>query len=128
MIMHLSAQTSTDEWGFSADKPLPPPGWALHSINEDGGITHETASPLRPTITRSAPHGWELVPTEVSLSVTDLHVDGRWIRTQPVVQVESGSYSPEGARQLHAALTAFLIMIDVEGPDDPDAGPVQQQF
>lgn len=97
--------------------PLPPPTWASHSITEDGGITHETVSPLHPTVTWSAPHGWTLVPTEVTLSVTDLHLNGQWTRTTPTIQIEGGSYSPQGARQLRSAVNAFLAALAADSGD-----------
>jgi hypothetical protein len=60
------------------------------------------------------PHlnGQGLIPTQVSLSATDVHSDGRWIRTGPTVQIEGGSYTLDGARQLRAALDDLLTLAD----------------
>lgn len=102
-------------WGA----PLAPPRWARRSVTEDGGITHETVSPLRPRVLRTGPHGQELITTEVSLSVTDLCVDGRWVRTQPVIQVEGGSYHLDSARQLRTILDGFLTSLG-DGPPGID--------
>lgn len=46
--------------------------------------------------------------------VTDVRIDGRWIRTQPTVQLEGGNYSLDGARLLGAILDGFLARIDQE--------------
>lgn len=100
----------------SVPAPLSAPGWADSSIVEDGGVIHETVSPLHPKVRVRGPNGSDLAPTDVALSVTDLLIDGRWIRTQPTVQVEGGSYSLDGARQLQSAVGALLDLTDGEAP------------
>jgi hypothetical protein len=94
--------------------PVAPPGWATKTIPEDGGMVHERVSPHHPTIKVGGGNGWELMPTDVSIGVTDLLIDGRWIRTEPTVQIEGGSYSLEGARQLQAVLTTFVAAVEDE--------------
>lgn len=110
--------------GVQATMPVPPPlaapGWADTSVAEDGGVIHETVSPLHPTVRLRGPNGSDLAPTDVALSVTDLLIDGRWIRTQPTDQVEGGSYSLDGARQLQSAVGALLTLTDVEAPAPDD--------
>jgi hypothetical protein len=94
---------------------LPRPGWACRSVVEDGGVVHEVVSPLRPTVVTVDLNGRDLVPTEVSVSVVDERRDGRWIRAEPTVQIEAGSYSLAGARELWSILDRFLQDIDQEG-------------
>jgi hypothetical protein len=97
--------------------PLPPPRWARGSIVEDGGIVHETVSPLHPTIKASGVNGWDRVATDVSLSATDLLIDGRWIRTSPTLQVEGGSYDLDGAHHLRDALDQLLAVVEDSAPE-----------
>jgi hypothetical protein len=106
-----------EEPSRSSRVPLAPHGWARGSILEDGGIVHETVSPLHPTIKVGGVNGSQAVPTDVSLSVTDLLIDGRWVRTRPTVQVEGGSYDLDGARQLRDALGRLLAAVDASATD-----------
>lgn len=71
-------------------------------------------SPLRPTVVTVDLNGWELVATEVSVSVVDERRDGGWARSEPTVQIEAGSYSLAGARALWSILDRFLRDIDQE--------------
>lgn len=97
-----------------APTPPTPPEWASVSVPDDGGITHEAVSRLRPTIRVGGVNGWDLMPTDVCLSVTDMLIDGLWIRTQPVIHVEGGGYSLDGVRHLQAALDAFVMMVETK--------------
>jgi hypothetical protein len=90
---------------------------------EDGGVTHEVISTRRPQTEHRSPAGWVLMPTEVSLSTTDHHVAGQWTRPAPTVQVEGGSYSLDGARELRDALSEFLARVASDtGPGNPRSG------
>jgi hypothetical protein len=112
------ADRSTRDPARSSNRPLAPPAWARRSILEDGGTVHETISPLHPAIKAGDVNRSELMPTDVSLSVIDLLVDGRWTRTCPTIQVEGGSYTLDGARHLREALDRLLT-----AADDQDASP-----
>jgi hypothetical protein len=112
------ADRSTRDPARLSRVPLAPPAWARGSSLEDGGIVHETISPLHPTIKAGDVNSSGLMPTDVSLSVIDLLVDGRWTRTCPTVQVEGGSYTLDGARHLREALDRLLA-----AADDQDASP-----
>jgi hypothetical protein len=98
-------------------QPLPPPRWATNSCVDEGGITHETVSPLRPTVTRCGPRGLELIPTDVVLAVNDVCINGQWIRTRPAIYVEGGAYTPDGAERLQTAVTTFVADLAAEGFD-----------
>lgn len=102
------------EAGPSTLAPLRPPGWAASTVTEDEGITHELVSARHPEVVDRGVWGWSQMPTDVSLSQRDLLIDGRWIRTRPRVQVEGGSYSLDGARDLHTALGELLATADQE--------------
>jgi hypothetical protein len=106
------ADRSTRGQALPSRVPLAPPGWARGSVQEDGGIVHETVSPLHPTIKAGDVNSSGLMPTDVSLSVVDQWVDGRWVRTHPTIQVEGGSYTLDGARHLHEALGRLLTAAD----------------
>jgi hypothetical protein len=108
-------------WPPGEVRPLPPPRWASRSAAEDGGIVHETTSPIRPTGLRWAPYGTESVVTDVTLSATDVLINGRWMRSGPTVQVEGSSLPLDGVRQLHAALELFLAAVAAE--ERPEADP-----
>lgn len=99
-----------DDSRVSSPAPLPlrAPAWASASVTEDDGITHEVLSPRHPEVVDRGVWGWSRMPTDVSLSQRDVLIDGQWIRTRPRIQVEGGSYSMEGARELHAALGELL--------------------
>jgi hypothetical protein len=70
------------------------PGWAAHSVVEDGGVTHEYVSGLHPlTLRHRLDAGTAFgVPTDVSVSVFDRPSRWRWVRQPPQIQVEGGSY------------------------------------
>ena len=61
-------------------------------------------------------NGWQLLPTEVSLSAINLMINGRWIWTEPTIQVEGASYSLSGARDLRDALDQFLDAVAGQPP------------
>ena len=108
-------QTHTETAGRAAEPQEPPleaPRWATHSVPEDGGVTHETSSRIRPLVRRWHGHGSYLYPTEVALSTTDLPTDGTWTRAVPSVQIEGGCYPLDGARQLRDALDELLRATD----------------
>jgi hypothetical protein len=71
-------------------------------------MTHERLSLARPLVLRWSGDGVLLVPTEVSVSARDLCERGRWIRSAPTVQIESGSYPLDSVRQLRDTLDEFL--------------------
>ncbi|MDQ1307960.1 MAG: hypothetical protein QG671_3794 [Actinomycetota bacterium] len=85
-----------------------PPKWADQSFPADGGIVHESPILRQPKAMRWAPHGQNLIPTEVILTVTDLSVDGAWIRTNPRIHVEGGCFNLDNARERRTVLDAFL--------------------
>jgi hypothetical protein len=93
------------------DAPLTPPAWATSSRAEDGCFIHEKLSNHRPRITAGGRQGREWMRTEVSVSVSDLLIDGRWIRRQPTIQVEGGSYTIDGVLELQAALADLLTLL-----------------
>jgi hypothetical protein len=100
-------------------RPPAAPSWAWRSLPGDGGVTHELISPVHPRVRWCGPGGWVEGPSDVSLSAVDLPNAGGWRRLSPTVQVEGGSYSLEGARQLRDVLTAFLVFAAQDG-----AGPL----
>ncbi|MDQ1287472.1 MAG: hypothetical protein QG622_1037 [Actinomycetota bacterium] len=102
--------------------PSTPPTWAHRSIIENGAITHETVSTCQPMMITGSPDGWRLVPSEISLSVRDVLVDDRWVRTRPTAVIEGGIYDMNAARQLHDVLTDFLA---VTGDETEDVDPPQ---
>ena len=94
--------------------PLRPPAWATHSLVEDGGITHEWVSDVRP---QAAAWLGELNlarghPTEVSISVVDRPGPDGWLRAAPTVQVEGGTFSIAQAVRLRQALDELLGLVD----------------
>jgi hypothetical protein len=93
----------------TSPSPLPSrPGWALRSVVEDDGVTHEWVAPVRPLVV-AVPDG--LRPSEVSVSVTD-RWDGRgWVRSGVVVQVEGGTLPVVQAFRLRAVLDDVLSRI-----------------
>jgi hypothetical protein len=98
--------------------PPSSPVWALRSLPEADGITHELVSPVHPTVRWCGPMGWVEGPSDVSLSAIDLPTGGGWRRLPVTVQVEGGSYSLDGARQLRDVLNGFLVTAarDGDGP------------
>jgi len=94
--------------------PLQPPAWADQTVREPDRIVHERLSCLRPVAYVDFVEG--PVPTEVSVSVADVPMDSAWKRRPPTVQVEGGSYSLEGARQLYSALREMLSAVDEGEP------------
>lgn len=101
------------------DDPLPlaPPPWAGRSIREDGGVTHEVISPVKPHVRFWSRSGWTVVGTDVSLSAVDQHTDAGWSRAAPTIQIEGGSYTLESVRQLRDIIDALLVVAD-DGPAD----------
>lgn len=104
-----NAPHDTDDIGTPG---LTPPTWAARSVPEDGGITHERVSRIRPLLERWTRFGNRPAQTEVSLSTVDRPSPEGWNRETPTVQVEGGSYSLDGARQLRAALDEILAYAD----------------
>ena len=102
-----------------AGGPPSSPVWAFRSVPEADGITHEVVSPVHPAVRWCGPAGWVEGPSDVSLSAVDLPVAGGWRRLPPTVQIEGGSYSLDGARQLRDVLNGFLVSAARDG-----AGPV----
>jgi len=94
--------------------PPQPPAWAGQTVREPDRIIHERLSALRPTAYVDFVEG--PVPTEVSISVADVSTENAWERRAPTVQVEGGSYSLEGARQLYRALREVLSAVADGGP------------
>ena len=91
---------------MTLDAPLPPPAWAASSIAEDRFITHETISAVEPRAVVEWPpiERDDVQPVQVSLSVVDRFVGGRWIRGEPTVQVEGGAYPLDEVVELLRAL------------------------
>jgi hypothetical protein len=94
--------------GRQAARPPASPSWAWRSLAEGDGVTHELVSPVHPMVRWCGPGGWVEGPSEVSLSALDLPTAGGWRRLPPTVQIEGGSYSLDGARQLRDVLDGFL--------------------
>jgi hypothetical protein len=88
--------------------PLAPPQWAARSIPEDGGITHEVVSLRHPAIRLRTENSCGFLRTDVSLSAVDHYVNGDWTRGAPTIQIEGGSYSLDGIRELRKTLDEFL--------------------
>lgn len=90
-----------------------PPGWATHSVLEDGGVTHERVSNLHPLayLDRVTPGLEQCCPTDVSVSVIDQPGAGRWVRLPPTIQVEGGSYSVLEARRLARAIEGLIALV-----------------
>lgn len=92
--------------------PPPAPAWARRSITEDGGITHEMVSTVRPLAAATWPptDGTDVRPVEVSVSVVDRLTATGWVRSTPTVQVEGGSFPctqvPTLLQALHDVLAA----------------------
>ncbi|MDQ1247508.1 MAG: hypothetical protein QG597_1878 [Actinomycetota bacterium] len=85
--------------------PLAPPSWAVRSVPDGGGIVHESECLLVPdAVHRDDVYGSSVLPAEVSIRVVDHDVHGRWHRTEPVVDVEGGSYGLEAAGRLATAI------------------------
>jgi hypothetical protein len=86
--------------------PLQPPPWATRTVAEDEWITHETVSTVHP---RALIH-WppiepsDVQPVQVSVSVVDRWMGGRWVRSEPTVQVEAGAYPLSEVAELLRAL------------------------
>ena len=92
--------------------PLPP-SWSRNSVREFGGVTHEVISDLHPQGCGWIPEApEELRETDVSLSVVDRRGPEGWVRTEPTVQLEGGSYTVGEARRLRQALDELLSKID----------------
>jgi hypothetical protein len=74
--------------------PPPPPPWATRTVAEDGWITHETVSQVHPQAMLHWPprEQGDIRPVEISISVVDRWAAGRWVRSEPTVQVEGGAY------------------------------------
>jgi hypothetical protein len=95
------------------DRVPRPPRWAGNSVSEDGGVTHELVSDLHP-------RGFGWIPeaprdpreTDVSLSVIDWRGPDGWVRTEPTVQVEGGSFTIAEALRLRQALDDLLSRVD----------------
>jgi hypothetical protein len=95
---------------------LPAPEWASRTIHEDGGIVHETISPLHPTIDAGDDRLW---PTDVSLSAADRLANGSWVRAESTIQVEGGSYPLSSAQRLRTALDELLNTATKLGTSTP---------
>jgi hypothetical protein len=93
-----------------------PPAWAARSVVEDGGVTHERVSRLRPRLAElgafadSADDGLDRV-AEVSVSVVDRPATGRWVRTPPTIQVEGGCFSVVEARRVVRAIEELIALV-----------------
>jgi len=89
--------------------PVPPP-WAMQSVVEDGGVTHERVSHLHPLVLARI-HGNGILATavtDVSVSVVDRPRGRGWARQSPRIQVEGGSYPVAEAQLLVQAITALI--------------------
>jgi hypothetical protein len=87
-----------------------PPRWAERSVVEDGGVTHELVSELRPLVLVRV-HGGGIAlsaATEVSISVVDRPRGRGWVRQSPRIQVEGGSYPLAEARLLVQAIESLI--------------------
>lgn len=92
--------------------PPIPPSWATRTVAEDDWITHETVSQLHP---QAMIHWPPLEPgdvraVEVSISVVDRWTAGRWVRSEPTVQVEGGDYPLAQVAELLRALNDVTTM------------------
>jgi hypothetical protein len=87
----------------------------MRSLPDDDGVTHELVSPIHPTVRWCGPGGWQESPSDVSLSTIDQPAGSGWRRLPPTVQIEGGSYSLDGARQLRDVLNGFLGATAGEG-------------
>jgi len=96
------------------------PEWAERSTPEDGGITHERISRRHPEIRRYDGEATFLDPSDVLVSVTDMPVDGEWVRSKATVYVEGGVYLLSAARELRDALDELASLIPI---GEPDSGP-----
>ena len=87
-----------------------PPAWASRSVVEDGGVTHELVSDLRPmALVRVHGGGIALsAATEVSVSIVDRPRGRGWVRQSPRIQVEGGSYPLAEARLLVRAIESLI--------------------
>lgn len=86
-------------------QPLPPPPWATSTVMEDEWITHETVSQVQPQAMSQWPPRApdDVQPVQISISVVDQWIGGRWTRSEPTVQVEGGAYPlPQVAELLRA--------------------------
>jgi len=87
-----------------------PPAWASRSVVEDGGVTHELVSELRPLVLVRV-HGGGVAlsaATEESVSIADRSRGRGWVRQSPRIQVEGGSYPPAEARLLVRAIESLI--------------------
>ena len=92
--------------------PVPPP-WAMQSVVEDGGVTHERVSHLHPLVLARI-HGNGILATavtDVSVSVVDRPRGRGWARQSPRIQVEGGSYPVAEAQLLVQAITALIRQV-----------------
>ena len=97
-----------DPAGHHEPLPLAPPPWAARSIREDGGVTHEVVSPVRPSVRYWSRNGWAAEPADISLSAVDQHTEAGWIRSTPTIQIAGGSYPLDSVRQLREAIDTLL--------------------
>ncbi|MDQ1295872.1 MAG: hypothetical protein QG608_3759 [Actinomycetota bacterium] len=88
--------------------PLPSPSWATKTRSDDDGIEHELVSPVCPVVRWKDACGWMECPSNVSLSVIDVPDGNGWKRLPVTVDLEGGSYTLDGARQMRDVLTEFL--------------------
>jgi hypothetical protein len=90
-----------------------PPDWAVHSVVENGGVTHEHVSAVHPLVwlDRSTEAAEPARPTDVSVSVVDRPGNIRWLRLPPTIQIEGGSYSLAEARRLVRAIEGLIALV-----------------
>lgn len=89
--------------------PIPAPSWAVRTVREGGGVAHESGTRVVPDAIRDVDlYVNELTTAEISVSVIDARVDGRWERLSPTVDIQGGSYTLDGARSLCAAIGDLL--------------------
>jgi hypothetical protein len=102
----------TDTIGDAQPSPPRPPAWAARSIPEGAGVVHETISRDHPAVRHEDGHGWVLMPTDVSLSAIDIALDDGWVRAQPTIQLEGGSYPLDAARALRDIIDNLLHLAE----------------
>jgi hypothetical protein len=93
--------------------PLDPPCWAVRTVTEEGGITHERRATVVAATRQWTGLGWALVPASTSLSTTDTVNETGWSRPSPTIIVEGGPYPLDSARRLRDALDELLQIADL---------------
>jgi hypothetical protein len=107
------------------DQAPEPPIWARNTVAELGGVTHETVSDVHPRRDPLTP-GLLWSETDLSMSVQDRPTLSGWVRSEPMVNVEGGTFTLPEARRLVKALTEVLEIAEAAAVPDTRAGRLRR--